>query len=127
MSTHVSNLSKSASFALKRIGNIRQYLDQPRTEKLVHAFVASKLDYCNSLLYGLPGKEISKIQRVQNSAARLVTKARRADHITPILGKLHWLPVRKRFIFKILIFNFNFNFYLQNFKRFCTLLLSGTY
>jgi len=106
MSTHVSNLCKSASFALKRIGNIRQYLDQPSTEKLVHAFVSSKLDYCNSLLYGLPDKEISKIQHIQNSAAQLVTKARRADHITPILRKLHWLPVRKRFIFKILLFTF---------------------
>jgi len=106
MSTHVSNLCKSASFALKRIGNIRQYLDQLSTEKLVHAFVSSKLDYCNSLLYGLPDKEISKIQRVQNSSARLVTKAKRADHITPILRKLHWLPVRKRLIFKILLFTY---------------------
>ena len=67
MSTHVSNLCKSASFALKRIGNISQYLDQPSTEKFVHAFVSSKLDYCNSILSGLPDKEISKIQRVQNS------------------------------------------------------------
>ena len=106
MSTHVSNLCKSASFALKRIGNIRQYLDQPSTETLVHAFVSSKLDYCNSLLYGLPDKEISKIQRVHNSAARLVTKTRRADHITPILRKLHWLSVRKRFVFKILLFTY---------------------
>ncbi|KAL9951157.1 hypothetical protein ACROYT_G043774 [Oculina patagonica] len=106
MSTHVSNLCKSASFALKRIGNIRQYLDQPSTEKLVHAFVSSKLDYCNSLLYGLPDKEISKIQRVQNSAARLITRTRRADRITPILRELHWLPVRKRIIFKILLLTF---------------------
>lgn len=121
MSKHVSNLCKSASFVLKRIGNIRQYLDQPSTEKLVHTFVSSKLDYCNSLLYGLPDKEISKIQRVQNLAAQLVTKTRRADHITPILRKLHWLPVRKRFIF------YDFTFYLQNFKRFSTLLLGRTY
>ena len=64
----------------------------------IHAFVSSKLDYCNSNLYGLPDKEISKIQRVQNSAARLDTKTRRADYIMPILRKLHLLPVRKRFI-----------------------------
>ena len=106
MSTLVSNLCKSASFALNRIGNIRQYLDQPSTEKLIHPFVSSKLDYCNSLLYGLPDKEILKLQRVQNSAARLVTKTRRVDHITPILHKLHWLPVRKRCIFKILLITY---------------------
>ena len=101
MSTHVSNLCKSAPSALKRIGNIRQYPDQPSTEKLIHPFVSSKLDYCNSLLYGLPNKEILKPQRVQISAALLVTKTRRVDHITPFLGKLHWLLVRKRSIFKI--------------------------
>ena len=91
-------LSCNASFALKRIGNIRQYLDQPAAEKLIHAFVSSELDYCNSLLFGLPGKEISKLQRVQNSAARLITKTRKTDHITPILRKLHWPPVHKRII-----------------------------
>ena len=107
MSTHVSNLCKSASFALKRIEN-RQYLDQPSTGKLIHSFVSSKLDYCNSLLYGLPDKEISKLQRVQNSAAPRVTKTRRVDHIPPILRKLHWLPVRKRSIFKILLITYKF-------------------
>ena len=106
MSTHVSNLCKSASFALKRIGNIRHYLDQPSTEKLVHAFVASKLDYGNSLLYGLPDKEIAKLQRIQNSAARLVTRTRRTEHITPILHKLHWLPVKKRIAFKLLLITY---------------------
>ena len=118
MSTDVSNLCKSASFALKRIGNIRQYLDKPTssTEKLIHAFVSSKLDYCNSLMYGLADKEISKLQRVQNLTARLVTKTRRVDHITPILRKLHWLPVRKRSIFKILLITW-----------FSTQLLGGTY
>ena len=121
MSTLVSNLCKSASFALNRIGNIRQNLDQPCTEKLIHAFVSSKLDYCNSLLHGLPDKEILKLQRVQNSAARLVTKTRRVDHIIPILHELHWLPVRKRSIFKILLITY------KVIKWLSTQLLTGSY
>ena len=74
MSTHVSNLCKSAPFALKCIGNVCQYLDQPAVEKRIHTFVSSKLNYCNSLLYGLLDKEISKLQHVQNSVACMVTK-----------------------------------------------------
>ena len=106
MSSHINTLCKSASYALKRIGNIRNYLDLPSTEKLIHAFITTKLDYCNSLLYGLPDKDISKLQRIQNSAARLVTKSRKFDHITPILRNLHWLPVRKRITYKILLITY---------------------
>lgn len=101
MTDHINNLCKSASFSLKRIGSIRKYLNKTSTERLVHAFISSKLDYCNSLLYGLPGTAIDRLQRIQNSAARLVTGTKRTEHITPVLRDLHWLPVRKRIIFKI--------------------------
>ena len=61
MSGHVNNLCRTASLAIRNMGRIRKYLDQPSTERLVHAFVTSKLDYCNSVLYGLPAKQLSKL------------------------------------------------------------------
>ena len=73
MSMRASNIRRSAVNALTRISQIRRYLDNSSTEKLVQSFISSNLDYCNSLLYGLPDKEISKVQRIQNSAAKLVT------------------------------------------------------
>ena len=81
MSAHVRSLCKSASFALWRIGKIRNLLDQSSTEKLVHAFITSRLDYCNSLLYGLPNYQVKNLQLIQNSAARLVSKTKKSYHI----------------------------------------------
>ena len=87
--------------------NIRlKYLDRKSIETLVHALIMSHVDNCNVLYYGIPKKEMHRLQRIQNTAARLVTGARLRDPITPILCKLHWLPVEKRIIFKILIMCF---------------------
>ena len=74
---------------------------------VLHAFVTSRIDYCNGLLYGLPDCEIAKLQRGQNAAARLLMSCKMYDHIiTPILTNLHWLPVRYRINCKILLLTF---------------------
>ena len=67
---------------------------------VLHAFVPSKIDYCNGLLYGLPDCEIPKLQKVQNFAARLLMSCKKYDYITPILINVYWLPVRYRINFK---------------------------
>ena len=67
----------------------------------MHSFVTCRIDYCNSLLYGLPDQQLAKLQRVQNSAARLVYRQSKFCHITPLLKKLHWLPIMYRIRFKI--------------------------
>lgn len=106
MDKYISNKCRSASFALYKIGHIRKCLDARTTETLVHAFITCHLDQCNSLLYGLPDSLIAKLQRIQNSAARLVSLTRSRDHITPVLRELHWLPIKYRIIYKILLLTF---------------------
>ena len=106
MKDHVSNIVRAASFAIYKIGRLSKYLDRESTERLIHAFVSSRLDSCNSLLYGLPDCQISKLQRVQNSAARIVSRCSKRDHMTPVLCELHWLPVRQRLQYKIALLTF---------------------
>ena len=96
----------SAFYYLYNIRRIRKYLSCPITESLVHAFITSRVDYCNSLLYGLPNLLIMKLQRIQNAAARLVTGAPRFCHVTTLLFHLHWLPISYRIKFKILLLTF---------------------
>src|SRR5512140_3009896 len=72
-------------------------------EKLVHAFMTLRLDYCYALFAGCPASSINRLQLVQNAAARVLTRSKKYDHITPILSSLHWLPVKFRIDFKILL------------------------
>ena len=106
MHEHIKKTCSSSFFHIYNIRRIRKYLSRKTTESLVHAFVSSKLDFCNSLLYGLPDVHIAKLQRVQNAAARLVVGLPRFCHITPVLCDLHWLPIRYRINFKILLLTF---------------------
>ena len=106
MSTHITKLSSSSFYYLYNIRRIRKYLSRRCTETLVHAFITSRIDYCNSLLYGLPDYRINKLQRIQNAAARLICQQSTFCHITPLLFYLHWLPVKFRIEFKILLITF---------------------
>ena len=76
------------------------------TKTLVHAFVTSKVDYCNSLLYGIPKYLLQRLQWVLNYAARIVFKSNKYDHIMPLLRELQWLPIQQRIEFKILLITF---------------------
>ena len=86
---------------------MRHSLTKPDAEKLVHAFITSRIDYCNSLLAGIPAKTTQRLQYVQNCAARILTKTRKSEHITPILHSLQWLPVTNWINYKVLIMVFN--------------------
>ena len=76
------------------------------TRSAVQALVTSRLDYCNSLLMNLPATQISRLQKIQNKAARMVTRTPKYEHLTPVLKQLHWLPVDHRITFKILVLAF---------------------
>ena len=91
---------------LRKIGCMKSYLSDDAIKKLVVTSVMSRLDYCNSLLIGIPVEKINRLQRVQNNAARLVLKRSSYEHSTPLLRYLHWLPVKARIEYKIATFCF---------------------
>ena len=94
---------RSATFHFRNISRIRRYLTAAATEQVVHAFATSRLDVGNALLYRLPLKQIQRLQKVQNWAAHLVDSFMKHSHATPLLMKLHWLPMAVRVEFKILL------------------------
>ena len=103
---HVTAVCKAASFHLQNIYKIRKYVNHDSTITVIHAFVTSKLDFCNALLYGLPKYVIKRLQHVQNSAARVIYLSRKFDQVTPLLIDLHWLPIEQGISFKILLITF---------------------
>ena len=103
MDTQVKSICRSAHFHIRNINAIRHLLTPTATAQIVHSLVTSRLDYCNALLHRVPACRIKPLQRVQNIAARVVTLCLRSDHIEPILKELHWLPVKGRILFKVLL------------------------
>ena len=88
------------------IAQLRPYLDGGALATLVHALVISRLDHCNTLYMGLPLRLTRKLQMVQNAVASLLSGVRKHQHISPTLAALHWLPVRLRVDFKVLMITY---------------------
>ena len=99
-SKHVQNVCKGCFSQLRDFRNIRQFLTQDAAVSVANAFVSSRLDYCNSLFRSLSKVNLHRLQSIQNSAARIVTNSSKYTRITPVLRKLHWLPIQFRSEFK---------------------------
>jgi hypothetical protein len=98
----VSAMISGCNYHLRRIGRVRKCLTFSAARSAAVALVGSKLDYCNSLLHGVSKQRVKRLQIAQNSAARLVTRTKKRDHISPVLRELHWLPVEQRIEHKLL-------------------------
>ena len=101
MRSHISRVTRMCFYQLRHLRPIRRQLGRQVTQRLVSAFVFSRIDYCNSILAELPASTLAPLQRCQNAAARLVLNLKSSDHITPALIELHWLPIKYRIIYKI--------------------------
>jgi len=99
MHEHVTSVCIAAYYHLKNIHSLKAFLTQESLLTVVHAFLTSRIDYCNFPLYGISDYNVNRLQRIQNSAARIVTN-------TAILQKLHWLPVRQSIHFNILLITY---------------------
>lgn len=106
MIPHINMCAKSANYHLRNIGRARKFLTKDATERLVHSLVTSRLDYGNSLLINTPKCHLQKLQFVQNTAARIITRTKKYDHISPVLKSLHWLPIEARIKYKICLLTF---------------------
>ena len=103
MDKQVTELCRKLNYQIYNIARIRRYLDTETCHHIVRSLVTSRMDYGNSLLAGLTENNLNKLQRVQNKAARIIFQLKRRDHISPYLHSLHWLPVRQRINFKLLV------------------------
>ena len=108
MKEHVKRLSKLCFYHLRQLRVVRKSVTEQACVALVHAFVASRLDYCNSLLYGISDSLVNSLQSILRSAARLVLRKRKFEPITAAMrDKLHWLPVRQRIAYKLCTITYN--------------------
>ena len=97
----VSETCKACYFHIRALRNIRASITTEASKTIAAAIVGSRLDFCNSLLAGTSVSNLVRLQRVQNTLARVVAQKPRFCHITPVLSDLHWLPVRHRISFRI--------------------------
>ena len=116
LDNHITSIIKSCFVQLCDFRRIRPLISKTAAITFANSFIHSRLDYCNyySLFYGLPNYPIHHLQKIQNTAARIVTRSVRSSPITPVLISLHWLPVNYRINLKICCIT-HFALSLQNF------------
>ncbi len=102
----VSSICKTAFFHLKNISKLRPMLSMSNAEMLINAFMTSRLDYCNALVGGCSACLINKLHMVQNAAARVLTRTRKYNHLSPVMSTLQWLPIKHRIDFKIVLITY---------------------
>lgn len=108
MHDQISSVCRACFLELRRIASIRSSLTDEAVKTLISATVLSRLDYCNATYVGLPSEQLSRLQRVQNCAARLVMRKKKRDHVTPLLKELHWLPVKARCQYKVAVLAYRY-------------------
>ena len=96
MDAHIKYLCRILFCQLRRIGKMCSFLSTDAAKKLAVSLILSRLDYCSSLLAGLPDNKLNKFQRIRNDAARLVLHKSRHASATALLSTLHWLPVKAK-------------------------------
>ena len=104
LESHIDHVCKIAYMNLCNIRQIRNVLTDQSAAQLIHVLISSRIDYCNSILYGMSDSVISDLQHIQNTATRILAKCGHSFfHSKIILNKLHWLPIKQRIVYKILI------------------------
>ena len=103
---HVSSVCQSCHYHMKALRQIRHSLSFETASAVARSIVISRLDYCNSVLYGTSRKNLKKLQNIQNSLARIVHSLHARSTTQPLLKALHWLSVEKRIIYKIGLLTF---------------------
>ncbi len=101
-----SSICKTEFFHLKNISKLRPMLSMSNAEMLINAFMTSRLDYCNALVGGCSACLINKLHMVQNAAARVLTRTRKYDHLSPVMSTLHWLPIKHHIDFKMVLITY---------------------
>ena len=104
--SHISAICSSCISHIRDLRRIRHHLNLDSATLLANAVVSSRLDYCDSLLSGIAETDLTKLQRVLNRLARVVTKSPPLTRSVPLLRSLHWLPVKYRVRFKICLLTY---------------------
>ena len=104
MAAHITNLSRTITFHLRNMTRIRRFIDKDTCHHAIRSLVLSRLDYCNGLLSSVPKSHILHLQRLQNWAARIIFIVDRRHESSPLLKSLHWLPMKQRITYKLLLY-----------------------